>query len=197
MQMQVNWIDINSVVKFTQSLKLTDFRELAQIVQAFATVVAIIVGGIWFVTKRKNYPRAGIEHQVSFRIIKENDYNEALLSIFVTIVNKGDVLLKLTSVKLEVYQVLPPPMHHLIKKPSFRKGKQIVGWYPINDVNDLNDTELIAKKQRVMIEPGENLLFDRHYAINSDIQTVLVKSVVQNPKIHRLNWKLITIHDLR
>ena len=73
-----------------------NFAELAQAIQALATVAALIIGGIWtyqlFVLQRLAYPHLKIEHSVSDISFPDN---RILLVVDVTHVNSGNVRIAL------------------------------------------------------------------------------------------------------
>ncbi len=84
--------------------------ELVQVIQAIATVAAIIVGGIWtyrlFVLQRLAYPHLKIEHSVSDLPLPDN---RILLVVDIIHANPGNVKITLPSGFLKIYglQALP------------------------------------------------------------------------------------------
>jgi flagellar biogenesis protein FliO len=55
-------------------MKLSDIKDIADVIQALFTSLAFIIGGAWtyllFVRKRQRFPRAKIEHQITQRAAK-------------------------------------------------------------------------------------------------------------------------------
>lgn len=180
-------------------MSLSDFESMAQIAQAVATVVAVLIGGSWsymlFVSRRQKFPRANIEHQVICRpVIK----GKLLLSVDVTITNSSEVLLSLISWEIIAKQMLPPCSELLrYLTPDILNhldnGIQIIEWQTIALREDR------WKKGQFEIEPGEQHQIHTDFLINSDIQTLLLESYFRNieKRGKRIGWSLITTHDLQ
>jgi hypothetical protein len=179
-------------------MNLPDFEIIVGIVQSIATVIAIIVGGIWsymlFVSRRQRYPRTKIEHQVVCRNVVDG---KLILSIDVTITNSSDVLLSLISWEINAKQMLPPKAElarFLIRESigKFPCGPQIIEWHSIAVRKDQ------WKKGKFEIEPGEQHQIHSDFLIDSDIQTILVESYFRNVEKRgkQIGWTLTTIHDL-
>jgi hypothetical protein len=175
------------------NVNVSNFREIAQTIQAIITVLALIVGGFWFLQKRQKYPRAGIEHLISHRLIANDG---VLLSIGVTIYNKGNVLLSLATGEIYVKQMLPPraELFRLINEnhDSVNKGTQLIEWDTVAFL------QKSWKRGKLEIEPGESHQFYYHFVIGKNIQTVFVESLFQNVKkpYRQLYWRLATIYDI-
>jgi hypothetical protein len=178
---------------------LNTVKDLFDIAQALATVIAIGVGGAWsyllFVRTRQKYPRAKLEHKITHRNIPDG---KILLHVGVTISNEGDVLLSLISTQTRIQKVLPVADHILdsIKKGEdpVEEGKTEIEW-PLIGSSRKSEWE---EGQRE-IEPGESdeLIYD--FIIDSGIQTVEVYTYVKNAskKQREIGWPLTTIYDIR
>src|SRR5687768_1505357 len=85
---------------------ITQFKDIAQGIQAILTSVGIIGGAIWFFWRRARFPRAKITNLVAHRPLCEG---KALLRTTVRVENCGSVLLKPQSLQVWVHQVCPLP----------------------------------------------------------------------------------------
>ncbi|MGL4622826.1 hypothetical protein [Chroococcidiopsis sp.] len=142
-------------------MDITDFKELAQGIQAIATTVALGVSGFWtytlFLKRRQAFPRPKIEHQV---VIKKLDSTKYLLFATILIVNSSEVLLKIRSGSIWVQQVLPitPEVQSLIERygeykhvaPLWGDGGREINW-TAKERLDLS----LEKRSIIKIEPSE------------------------------------------
>lgn len=176
----------------------TSLKDIADIMQAFATVIALLIGGIWsymlFVKKRQRYPRASITHQISHRPMSNS---KIILNVTTIISNTGDVLLSLVSGLTRVQQMLPLSTE-ILKSIDERKdpvpdGKTEIEWPLIS--------ERLSKweKEEFEIEPGEKDQIYYDFIFDADIQTVSVYSYFKNVRKHErdIGWGLTTIYDLK
>lgn len=73
---------------------LATLKDIAAILQASVTVLAIFVGGFWsyllLVRKRQIYPRSNLSHTVTWIPLTDR---KALVHVCVSIFNAGEVLL--------------------------------------------------------------------------------------------------------
>lgn len=180
-------------------MKLTDIKDIADIVQAVVTAFALIIGGIWsymlFVRKRQRYPRAKIEHQVTQRIAGTD---ATLLSITVIISNPGDVLLSLIKGEIEVRQVLPPEGSFLQllngDKTALSRRVELIDWpllFPYEE-------DWKKEKRTIEIEPGESEHFLFALLIHAEVKIIYINSFFHNAKKRRkdLGWSLETFHEI-
>lgn len=179
-------------------MTLTDIETALNIFQSLITMIAIVVGGIWsymlFVSRRQKYPRAKIEHQVSFRPVVSG---KLILSLDVTITNQGDVLLSLISWEIKAKQMLPPTEQLaqfllLESKEKSPIAPEVIVWDTIAARKDEH------KKGLFEIEPGEQHQFHLDFLINADVSTILVESFFNNvaKRGKPVGWSLTTIHDI-
>jgi hypothetical protein len=175
-------------------LSWAEVKDIADSIQATATAIAIVVGGIWtyllFIQKRQKFPRAKIGHQVTQRIIGKG---KLLLSIDTIISNDGDVLLSLKSGEISVRQMLPPKAQ-LLDILNGEPGSEIRQWQPLVPIR--NPT---WQKGELEIEPGESQQLPCHFVIDDNVETILVTTYIRNfEKPGRIiGWELNTVHDLR
>ncbi|MSQ32999.1 MAG: hypothetical protein EXR60_01050 [Dehalococcoidia bacterium] len=172
------------------------WKDVADIAQSVATVLAILVGGYWtwmfFVSKRGRFPRADIKHNISHRPFANG---KVVLSVSVIISNNGDVLLSLVSLETRVQQVLPPPPNVLdvieTGGDPVKAGEGEVQW------PELSSRALSLKKGEFEIEPGESdhRMFD--FFIDEEVQTVEVYSYFKNVKKDGpIGWGRTTVYDI-
>ncbi len=177
-------------------MKLTDIKDLADIIQALVTTLALIIGGAWtyllFVRKRQRFPRAKIEHRVTHMAVSAE---ATLLSIDVIISNIGDVLLSLVSGEIEVRQVLPPEASFLQMLNSSQLGTnrrvELVDWPSLFSRSEN------WEKRVVEVEPGESEQFLYTLLVRAEVKTVYVESYFRNMAKRRreLGWRVETFHD--
>lgn len=170
-------------------MSLSAIKDFFAIVQSVATVIAIIVGGVWtywlFVRKRQSYPRAKIEHKISHRPTLGG---KVLLSVDTIISNIGDVLISVESGRISVSQMLPPQSQLL----NIIKGN--------NEVMVTNWQNLASQgTSKFEIEPGESHQLPYHFLIASDIQTIFVYTYFRNVEKpgRELGWEITTIYDIQ
>jgi hypothetical protein len=186
------------------SMDLSDLKDFFAIiqacagsVQACATVIAIIVGGVWsymlFVQKRQRYPRANIEHRITHRSIPDN---KLLLHVAVTVRNTGDVLLSLVSGQTRIQQILPLSLELLdpISKgrDPVKAGDREILW-PLIKLRKQK-----WREQECEIEPGESDEFHYDFILDAEVQTIEVYSYFKNAKKpgREIGWGWTTIYDL-
>jgi hypothetical protein len=115
--------------------------------------------------------------------------------VVVVVANKGDVLLKIISQRVWVYQMLPltPEMKATIdqNEPPIAAHSGDIDW-PI-----LVERELDCRKVPSTIEPSENDTFSFEFVINDDIEVVQVYSYFRNATQKReIGWGLTSVYDL-
>ncbi len=173
---------------------LKEIKDIADILQSFATVIAIVVGGIWsyifFVRKRIKYPRASINHQILHKPISNG---KVLLNVATFISNTGDVILSLASVTIRVLQMLPLPSQEIVNKVNegedpVLKGMLEIEWGLIKERNADLTLEL---------EPGEEDQIYSDFIIDDYVQTVAVYSFFENVKKRGVGWGFTTVYSLK
>jgi hypothetical protein len=183
-------------------MDITDFKELAEGIQAIATTVALIVGGFWtytlFLKRRQAFPRPKIEHQVVIKKIQSTQY---LLFATITIINASEVLLKIRSGSIWVQQVLPltPELQILIERygeyqraaPLWGDGGREINWTAKARL-DLS----LEKRSIIKIEPSEVETICCDFLISSEIQTIKLSSYFEDDSKPGFGWTLTTIHDI-
>ncbi len=166
--------------------------------QSLFTVAAIVVGGIWtyllFVRKRQRFPCANITQQIWHYPLSDR---KVLLRVTVRICNKGEILLSLASGFTRVQQVIPCSAD-LCKSIGEREdaadqSEPEVEW-PL-----LAEQKPAFAKGKREIEPGETDELHFDFAIDPDVQVVVVYSYLKNVKKRRreIGWNATTVYELR
>jgi hypothetical protein len=176
---------------------LSQWEEIASIIASGATVVGLILGGVWtywlFVQHRQRYPRARIEHRIRHWRAGEG---KTLLHIDVTISNVGSVLISLVESRTTIQQVLPvaDSLREMIAagRELVESGKSEVDWPTIAE------HEVQYEKDECEIEPDETQGIEYDFVVNDDVRTVQVYSYVMNEKKRKkeLSWDLTTLYNI-
>lgn len=176
---------------------LSHVEQVANIMQALATVAALGLGGAWsiwlFMKRRERYPRASIEHLVTHKAIGDG---KVLLHVDVRVSNIGEVLMSLVCLETRIQQVLPvpPDVADKIRQglDPVPEGETEVEWPLLKSHSpelEMGDCE---------IEPGESQDINHDFILDADVETVQIYSYVMNEKKRErtLAWDLTTLHDL-
>lgn len=166
-------------------------------IQACVAIVALFIGGVWgywlFVQNRQRYPRASIGHQIIHRPIADG---KLLLHVTVDISNPGSVLLSLISMQTRVQQVRPlsAKLAESIQQglEPVKVGHTEIDW-PLID-----SRELKMEKNKFEIEPGEHQEIQFDFILDSEVQTVLVYSYLENQvkREREIGWDSTILYDL-
>ena len=160
----------------------------------FGTLVALGVGGWWtytrFISGRENRPRAEISLDIDHRRLNADAF---LAHVQVTVHSSGTVLLPLSGVRCDAYQVAPPHPETLTKLDQ----RQLVPDYEA-DLFLIRHFEREWAKGEAEIEPGESDTSAFDFVIDSDIETVLVYAYVCNStkSSREIGWECSRFYDL-
>lgn len=165
-------------------------------------ILAIIVGAIWtnmlFVRHREKWPRATLEHLIQHWSL---DDGRRVLRAVEKVTNTGPTLLRLSSRKTWVQQILP-----ILPEPleALESGtKQEAPWLTLGKPH-----ETTAEENPPELEPGELEHFEHDFLIDPDAEVVQVYSHFQNPQRAKRwwewwrksgdnrGWTLTTVHRL-
>ncbi len=165
-------------------------------------ILAILVGAFWtymlFVRHRERWPRAALEHVVDHWSF---DDGRRVLRVVEKITNTGPTLLRLSSRKTWVQQILP-----MLPEPlaALESGtKQEAPWLRLGKPH-----ETTAEESPPELEPGELDHFEHDFLIDSEAEVVQVYSHFQNARRRKRwwewwrksgdnrGWTLTTIHCL-
>lgn len=176
--------------------RIENYKNVAEIAQVIATVVAIVIGGIWtykvFVAQRQKYPRLKVEHRISHRRLPDR---KVLLTVEELLSNTGTVLLPLQVGEIRVSQVLPlsPQLSKLMEgKDPLRVDQKDVVW-PLLHWRKRN-----WENGEMVVEPGETEQLYNDFLIGAEVETVQVLTYLKNPSVKReLGWGITSLYDLR
>jgi hypothetical protein len=181
----------------TESL-LSKVKDIADIANSLATIIALIIGGIWsyilFVRKRQKFSSADLTHQIKHMHIGNG---KILLHVSISVINKGSTLLTLASGVTKIKQLLPLPIelqNRLVEGNNLvEEGNSEVIW-PNLQIRRINWEEELE------IEPGESdqLIFD--FVLDEKIQIIQVYTHLMNELKRKgerpLGWGLTTTYDI-
>jgi len=166
-------------------------KDTVQTIQAVATILALIIGGIWsyniFVKERKSYPHANIEQKVSH--IKLSDTIN-LLRIGISLTNTGTGRLILQNGMIRLQQILPvAPCTEEVRCAVTEVNKALK---EENRTEDNFNWTLISERivnfeNPLGIEPTEKDDLDFEFAITSDIKVIRIYCYFRNE--HTSNQK--------
>jgi hypothetical protein len=169
-------------------------------VQAFLTSTAILVGGIWFLSARRHYPRADVNHEIwSWK----TNADEKLVRVVIKVENRGEVLLQLGRTIVRLHQVLPvsEELSTQIRavKSALPGEKSSLEWRPYYE--QITDWELLGGE----LEPGESDEISFHFVLPAEVETVMVFSFLGNKRKMRRPmprgwvdwWRYVTDPDVR
>lgn len=89
-----------------------------QVCQSILTSLVIVIGGVWFLQRRRHFPRAEITHAARF--VKHEDRNVLLLQTKVA--NKGDLKISLSQGSYEIRYVPRKPSEVLAEGSLLSEG---------------------------------------------------------------------------
>ena len=169
--------------------------EFLQVIQAIATIGAIMVGGVWtyllFVQHREAYPRLKIEHAITHLPLPDNG---VLLVLDITHTNVGAVKLSLPSADIRIYELAEPPSQSDPARPS---GQTPTGPSEFWEVIDAR--EQAWEPDELVVEPGESDTLHYEFVLNQDVGPLRIYSYFENPTStdRKIGWTHYTLYDLR
>lgn len=179
--------------------RLSQLRDVLEILQKLTAIFALIIGGIWtytqFIQHREFYPRANISHQISDLALPDS---QTLLRVRVSIENSGNTLLEITKGEVRIQRVLP--LSRIItdnlhsRADPIRGGPQRLPWPAIRL------RHLKWAPREFHIEPGETQQIDFDFVIPSDIRAINAYSWIQSAKNDAstsLGWSSSTLYRIR
>jgi hypothetical protein len=172
-------------------------KDTIEIVQALATVCAIVVGGIWaymlFVKHRQKYPRATLHHEIHHTPLTSE---KTLLHVDAILLNVGEVLLDLESAETRIQQIVP--LEDGIRRDIETKQDPVP-----KDKSEL-DWPLIALREwkwsagQCELEPGESEALHSEFVLDYMVKTVQMYTHIanQSKKRREMGWDCTTIYNL-
>ena len=172
-------------------------EQLAGAIESGATVVALLVGGVWsyrlFVKNRLDKPRAETEHNV---IVKKIGTNHLLVHVGLIVKNQSQVIMKITSGEVRLVSILPLADKIITKlhngEKTLRSSETEVVW-PEKQVIEFDWSEVPR-----VIEPQEKDTFHFDFFAKQPLCTFQVYSYIENISVRRrkIGWNTTTFHDV-
>jgi hypothetical protein len=169
--------------------------EIVQVIQAIATIVAIIVGGVWtyrlFVLQRLAYPHLKIDHSVTDLPLPENQ-----MRLVVDIIHTNSGSIKITPqygfLKIYRLQDLPAETADQLNEPQPQDGEDNDGTWEILD----NHAWKWDPRTPLIIEPGESNQLHYELTLDADVGPLEIYSYFRNPTItdQDLGWRHTSIY---
>lgn len=168
---------------------LQDAKDVAAIVQAIATVIAVLVGAAWFVRKEQNAPHANIKHEVqSLQLTPQWQW----VRLGIVFDNVGEVPIRLSTGKTYIQRVLPLES---VLDAQLTRGEtiiqaeaQTVAWPMIGQPYDIQVEAIVGPKE------SERYEFD--FIVPSTLCVVSLYSHLANAERQPLGWSLSTLHRI-
>ncbi len=159
-------------------MALSDWREVADIVFRGASVIAMIVGGMWtyklYVKQRIHFPKVEVTHKL--RCVKLTQ-NHIYLSLDILVKNIGACLTELEECEARLHKVLPAGEAFLAKAKSLDvQGEHRLPW------PEIASKTIEWKKGECEIEPGERDVFYMDFLIPTEIKVFMVYLYIKNVK---------------
>lgn len=170
------------------------WKDFSASAQSIATILALVVGGIWtytlFGVQRQTHPRLKLEHRISHRPLPNGD---TLLSVSELLSNTGSVLLGLRDGEIRIIQVVPMPLTGAKSErrdalPDVARRPEV---WPV-----LRMAEQHWKEGEKVLEPGEDDQIHCAFVLPPMVTTVAVVSYVRNPSNANLGWQHLTMYDI-
>ena len=177
-------------------MTLEEWKSVVGLAESFAKIAALAVGGSWtyllFVKKRTAFPRAEVAHTCAAYPI---DGQRSVLRVTLTVKNKSDVLLQITSGRVVVQQIAPfiDAANDLSLGFAGTDDTFEYAWPPIGDRSFEYSSDRFLE-----VEPGESEALDFDVFVANDVRVVQVYSYLKNvrKKDRELGWNCTSIHRL-
>ena len=172
-------------------------KNIVQIIESLATVIAIVVGGFWtygvFIRHRQKYPRAMITHQI---VQKPIGRGKTLFLATIQIENKGDVLVKINRGEVRLLQVLP--LIGEIQQAVATGNDPVKTGYTSVDWHLLGKRSLSFSKPACEIEPGETDIIQFDFIVEDDVRFVQLYSYFKNEQkgAKEIGWTNTTFYEI-
>jgi hypothetical protein len=153
--------------------------EWLPIVQAFVTIVTVLVGGWWtyklFIEEREQFPHANIEQKLSHVALSEQTN---LLRVGIELTNAGKTLMRIQESTIWVQQIVPstPCPNHTAVCAADEVATAV---REVRRQTNRFSWPLIAERSYIFafeIEPGEKQTLDFEFVTPSDAKVVRVYS---------------------
>jgi hypothetical protein len=177
---------------------LDDWKSVTDILASAVTAWAIAVGGFWaywrFLRERTRWPRAELELVLAHRTLTAD---LTLLHATVKIHNSGLGLMKLSGIRVYVYQVLPldeettEKLAHGTLIPKTGEAD----WSCVE-----KQTRQWPASKQPEVEPNERDEYGHDFLLAGSVETIFVYAYVENVAkkrgSHELGWQVTSFYDL-
>jgi hypothetical protein len=168
------------------------FKEVVDLLASLATILAVVLGGIWsywlFRVRRHRHPRAEVTQTI---VHKPLPHRKVLLNVVTTIVNSGEVLLPVKDGEVWVQQILP------LTNPQLQRALQggddlfaaLRNWLPTDDQErwqrEIAWPRIALHRLQwaggiTEIEPGEKVQIQCDFILDQTVTLVRVSSLIAN-----------------
>lgn len=175
---------------------LHTWQNAAETLASAATVVAIVVGGIWaywgFVRERNRWPRGELTLEVTHRHL---DDEICVLHAKLRIKNVGRGLMKLEEMRVDLQRVRPLGEH---MRSALRRGKPFNSTGYQADWPEIDQHVICWKESQPELEPGETDEFPVDFFIQPAEEVVFVYAYLRNvrKKGQPLGWPATAFYDI-
>jgi hypothetical protein len=162
-----------------------------QALQIFATVLALVVGGVWtwmlFVRRRQRYPRADLRQSLAHWRLPDG---RILLRISLVVENRGEILLSLAEGFVRVQRMLPWSEEDLVALETSDPRTREVAWHLVEE------RPLQFARREFEIEPGEKEQLDVDFLVDPEVERVVVYSYLRNRVKRRrdIGWSVTSVY---
>ncbi len=169
---------------------LEKVKDIATIAQAVATVLAILVAGLWFFLQGEASFKANISHAITHRFL---DPDRAWVCVSVNITNTGKRALAINRGIVRIQQILP--MDQCIEQclqqgqPLIKPGEVRVDWPKLADSYD--------QPLNLYLEAGESDHLNFEFIVPAYARTVKIYSYFEKQKEPPIGWAESSIYDLK
>lgn len=170
------------------------FQNLLQNLESLATILAILIGGIWtyilFIKNREKFPKADITHKIE----KINRKQDVIVRLTIKIENLGKVKLPVESGEVRLQQIKPSNSSVINAVERFQENKNAkkreIGW-PI-----LEERVFSFKKDEYELEPTEKEHFEFDFILDQEIDVIQFYTHIKNVFKADKGWNYTSIHEL-
>ncbi|MFL9898017.1 hypothetical protein PQR71_07590 [Paraburkholderia fungorum] len=170
---------------------LTRWKVLVDYLQAIATIIALCLGGWWFLNQKLMEGKLNEEIHLDTRLVTPR---AAVVAVRVKLTNAGVVPVKCHYVHVTLSQVVPPKeetLEHL--------GARLASATQRTDVSDMLWPKIAEAKSNdeILLNPGESDEYDFDLVIPSDVKTVQVLTNVARDITSDLSWSQKQLYDVK
>jgi hypothetical protein len=177
--------------------RLENYKNFAELVQSYATVIALIIGGAWtyslFIKQRTGEPKLEVSTSVS---VVTSIPSKRIVVVDEKLKNSGTVPVVLRRGKVVLRQIVPPPPEALalLSDPAatvIKPDRDAAVWNAqVEDRSSWNAGEF-------QIEPAESDQIHTEFVIPCSIEVVAVIAFVSDQESGGVGWNTTSLVDLK